>query len=309
MPDLLILTTFAVVAILTFLLAQSLRRMGQDPLRERLEAFAQSPESLPTEREPSPLVASLAGQMPQTTLETDALDLALRRAGLFSAAAKTQHLALRNGLVISAVLITATIAVIIGPQYEELVLKVVGFGIAAAVLCWAIPRLLLEVAGARRVERIRRSLPYALDMITMCVTGGSSLRDAIIHVGRDIAGSHPDLAVELLIVRQQAELSSLEFALRQFARRIAVPEVEAIYSLVTHLERLGVNAGAALQEYADGMRQKWRQQAEERANAATVKLLFPLALCLMPSVLILLWGPAAVDLWKFLKEGGMASLR
>jgi len=308
MAELLILVTFFVVAILTFLLGLSLRRIGQDPLRERLETFAQYSEAANAERDPGPLTKSLAGQLPQS-FDEGVLDMNLRRAGLFSAAAKTRHQALRNGLVIFAVLLTSTIAVLIGPQRESLVLEVIGFGVAAAILGWAIPGLLLQFAGARRVERIRRALPFALDMITMCVTGGSSLRDAIVHVGRDIAGSHPDLAVELLIVRQQAELSSLEFALRQFARRIAVPEVEAIYSLVTHLEKLGVNAGAALQEYADGMRLKWRQQAEERANAATVKLLFPLALCLMPSVLILLWGPAAVDLWKFLKEGGMATLR
>jgi tight adherence protein C len=309
MPELLILATFIVVATLTFLLAQSLRRLGQDPLRERIESLAQSEELSPGDRDPGPLVKSLAGQMPRTALDNGELHLALRRAGLFSATARTRYLAVRNGSIIAAILMTATAAVVIGPQRETLVLQVMGVGLAVTVLCWAVPRLLLQFAGARRVERIRQSLPYALDMITMCITGGSSFRDAIVHVGRDIAGSHPDLAVELLIVRQQAELSSLEFALRQFAGRIAVPEVEAIYSLVTHLEKLGVNAGAALQEYADGMRQKWRQQAEERANAATVKLLFPLALCLMPSVLILLWGPAAVDLWKFLKEGGMATLR
>src|SRR5262249_49985548 len=151
-------------------------------------------------------------------------------------------------------------------------------------------RLILRAVVARRVQRIRHSLPYALDMITMCAAGGISLRDALIQVGREIYTAHPDLAVELVIVRQQAELNSLEFALQQFANRIDTPEISAVSTLFAHTHRLGVNAAAALQEYADIMRQKWRQEADERANASSVKLLFPLTMCLLPAAAILLLG-------------------
>src|SRR5262249_22705950 len=82
----------------------------------------------------------------------------------------------------------------------------------------------------------------------------------------------------------------------------------AVSALVAHTHRLGVNAAAALQEYADIMRQKWRQEADERANATSVKLLFPVALCLLPAALMLLLGPAAVDLAEFLRRD-LRSLR
>ena len=58
--------------------------------------------------------------------------------------------------------------------------------------------------GKRRVERISRSLPFALDMTVMCMSGGLTLREALLHVSREIGIAHPDLAAELAIIQQHA---------------------------------------------------------------------------------------------------------
>jgi tight adherence protein C len=309
-PDLLIAVTFIVIAILTFALVQGVRLMGTQPPGEPFEPGEAELLGFPESgRKVGPLTESLARLLPRTPRAKHALEMAFIRAGRFSSSAPVRYLAVRNLLITITVLITAALAVAVGPENEPLVLKLLGAGLVVSLFCWAVPRLFLQVAGARRIERIRHSLPYVLDMISMCITGGASLRDALGHVSREISGSHPDTAVELTIVREQGDLASLDFGLNQFSARMDLPEVAGISGLVTHLDRLGVGAEMALQGYSDSIRQKWRQQAEERANAKTVKLLFPLALCLLPSMMLLLWGPAAVDLFRFLREGGLSSVR
>jgi tight adherence protein C len=308
-PELMIATTFVVVVGFTFALALAIRRISTAPPEEELEpddsrlGFPEAAGGI------GPGVESLSRLFPQLPARRRALEMSFIRAGRFSRSAPIRYLAVRNLLVVVIVLVAATTAVLIGPEETPLALSVLGLGLMLIILCWAIPRLFLQWASSRRIERIRRSLPYVLDMISMCITGGASMRDALSHVGREIRESHPDTAVELAIVCEQSALASLDFGLSQFSTRMDLPEVAGIFGLVTHLDRLGVGAETALQGYSDSMRQKWRQQAEERANAKTVKLLFPLALCLMPSMMMLLWGPAAVDLFSFFRDGGISSVR
>jgi tight adherence protein C len=297
------IAAFFIIGLITFIIARAIVRLNRDPIRERLEQFVRASDYDSDLRAPSPLVDSLADQLPQVKIDNGILDREMRQGGFYSPNSKREYLAIRNGLVIASILITGIIAVAIGPERQDLVIRVLIGGVLVTLLMWAVPRLILRAVIARRVQRIRHSLPYALDMITMCAAGGISLRDALIHVGREIYTAHPDLAVELVIVRQQAELNSLEFALQQFANRIDTPEITAVSALFSHTHRLGVNAAAALQEYADIMRQKWRQEADERANSTSVKLLFPLTMCLLPAAAILLLGPAAIDLGRFLRTG------
>src|SRR5690606_2530156 len=122
----------------------------------------------------------------------------------------------------------------------------------------------------RRVQRIERGLPDALDMISMCVTGGLALQPSLDRVSRELYSSHPDLATELTIVRHQAEVGSLGRAFQQLARRIDVPEVISISAMIVQAERLGTNVSAALRDHADYMRHARRQSAEEHANRTSI---------------------------------------
>lgn len=301
-----LIAIFVTITLVTLFVGRALVRLRRDPITERLDAFVRSTDTQ-MEIRSSSLMDSLADQLPHVKADNGILDRELRQGGFYSPTAKVEYLAVRNGIVIGTIIITGIIAVTIGPERQDMVLRVLGGGALLAALAWAVPRVILRGVVARRLHRIAYGLPYALDMITMCTAGGITLRDALVHVGKEIYMGHPDLAIELVILRQHAELNSLDFALRQFSERIDIPEITAVAALVAHTHRLGVNAAAALQEYADIIRQKWRQEADERANSASVKLLFPLALCLMPSAMMLLWGPAAIELTKFL-QGGMGAI-
>ena len=177
-------------------------------------------------------------------------------------------------------------AVAIGPGVEPIrvnVGRVVRFdpafltvivGVMVALCCWATPRLVLQYLGYRRVRKVTDSLPFALDMLTMTMQGGLTLRDALYHVSREIYYAHPALAVELLIIRQHAELTSVENAFDQFSKRIDSTEVVAMCSLIQQGQRLGTDVVTSINEFADGLRLKRRQTADARSIAPRFKCYF-----------------------------------
>ena len=191
------------------------------------------------------------------------------------------------------------LAVVSGPDNVDQTIRILIAGGIITVLAFGLPRLYIYMQAQRRVRRIENGLPDALDMISMCLTGGLALQPALDRVSRELYVSHPDLATELTIVRYQAEVGSLGRAFQQLARRIDIPDVISISTMITQAERLGANVVAALRDYADSMRHTRRQLAEERANQTGIKLLFPLVFFMAPSVFLLLWGPALLEIRSF----------
>ena len=300
-PLLLSIAAFAIITGLVFVLLLALARLQYDPIRERLAATAQgsvaaSGPGLFTDD----LATTLSEQLPQASSDNGQLDRDLRQAGFYRPTARYDFLALRNSLVIASVIITLMLAAFVGPDYQDVALKILIGGLAVAGLCWAIPRIILRGQAAARVNRIRRALPFALDMTTMCLTGGLSLQDSLGHVSREIFFSHPDLSLELMIVRQQSEMTSLEHGFRQFAQRMDIQEITALAALITQGQRLGTNVVTSIREYTDNLRLKWRQTADEQSNKVALKMLFPITFCLLPATMLFIWGPAIVEVWRFM---------
>ncbi len=307
MLNLLTLGVFAGVAALVFAIAEILRR-SFSPSRRRLRELSRSEMAahLPDDLD-SPLRDALAGQVPQHARGRSEIQKELLQAGYYRPSALPIYLALRNGLMLAALIATGALIVLVGPERETIVWRVLLGGLGLTIVLWALPRLLLKLQARRRVDRITHSLPFALDMVTMCLSGGAPFNDALKHVTHEISDSHPDLADELAIVKQQAEFSTLEQGLRQFANRIDTPEVIALAALVNQNQALGTETAQAVRDYSENLRLEWRQHADERANRVSVLSLLPLVFCLLPAVFIIMWGPAVVELWDFL--GQMDELR
>lgn len=276
-----------------------LRRLLSDPLRHALRPA----EDLPSEPSgfASALLEGMAAQSPAGTPD-DALSMELRRAGFYQPTARRDYMALRNGLVLFTLIFTGALVVAIGPERQDLGLRVMIMGVILAVLGWAVPRVLLRSKGEARLQRIRQALPNALDMLTMCMTGGLSVSDSLQHVSRELYTAHPDLAIELLFVQRQAEMSSLPDALRQFALRVDADEIVSMSALVGQGQRLGTGMVSSIHDYADAIRHRWRYMADEQAGKAAVKLLLPIVFLLLPSVFIFLWGPSVLELWTFFQQ-------
>jgi tight adherence protein C len=298
--DLITLGCFLAIACFVYLFTQAVLKLQRDPIRERLAAAALHHTTTGGGLFGRSLAEGLAAQLPNFD-RGNQLDQELRRAGWYRATAKQEFLAMRNVLVLLALVISGSLAVMLGPEQPAKVLRAVGFGLAAVGICWSMPRLYLRTKGNQRVNRIRGALPDALDLISMCMTGGLSLTDSLTHISREIYFAHPDLAVELLIVRQQAELRSFESAFQQLSERVDAPEIVSLAALIAQGQRLGTDIVGSIRDFADSMRLKRRQLADERSSKAGVKMLFPLTMCLLPSVFIILWGPSVLELWKFLQ--------
>ena len=248
------------------------------------------------------LTAALAGVLPVSQSKQERLRQDLMAAGYFHRNAYEEFMAFRNGAAMAWLIFSGCTLVLLADPAENLTYR---FLIGAAVVfgCLvAVPRIVLSSQAESRQNRIRYSLPDALDLINMTVAGGLSLRSAIQRAQRELTTTHPDIACELAILDCQAEAASLDLALRQFARRVNVSDVTVLATMVRHAEHLGGNVSGAFREFADSIRQARRQQAEDRGNKATVKLLFPTVLCLTPPIYILLLGPAALEIKSFLQR-------
>jgi tight adherence protein C len=160
-----------------------------------------------------------------------------------------------------------------------------------------VPDLWLTTAITRRRERVRLSLPDALDLLVICMEAGLGLDHAMIRVGRELALSHPDLSDELLLINleQRAGKPRLE-AWRNMAERSDLEVVRSFVSMLVQTERFGTPISRSLAVFADGLRLKRRQLAEELAAKTTVKMIFPLALFIFPSMFIVLLAPAVISI-------------
>lgn len=169
-------------------------------------------------------------------------------------------------------------------------------GIAAAVGFY-LPTIWLYLKGAARKEQIQTSLPDALDLLVVCVEAGLGLNAAIERVGREIEIASPALSEELLLVGAEIRTGlSRSDALRRLARRTGVDDLYALTAMLIQADRLGTSIAQSLRAHAESMRTKRRQRAEQSARKAGIKLAFPLVFLIFPALLIVILGPAAIQL-------------
>ena len=158
------------------------------------------------------------------------------------------------------------------------------------------PDLWLGSRIARRKKGIFRAMPDALDLLTICVEAGLGFDAAMSKVHEKWDN---DLALELGRVIQEIRLGKLRRdALRDMADRLGVAELTSFVAAVIQSEQLGVSMAKVLRIQSDQMRVRRRQMAEEEAHKAPIKMVFPIALLIFPSLLILLLGPAAILLLR-----------
>jgi tight adherence protein C len=152
------------------------------------------------------------------------------------------------------------------------------------------PQLWLEGRITRRQREIFKAMPDALDLLTICVEAGLGFDAAMAKVHEKWDN---DLALEFGRVIQEVRLGKLRReALRDMADRLGVNEMTSFVAAVIQSEQLGVSMSKVLRIQSDQMRIRRRQMAEEEAHRAPVKMVFPIALLIFPSILIILLGPA-----------------
>jgi tight adherence protein C len=177
------------------------------------------------------------------------------------------------------------------PQwYMMLILVLLG-----VVFGYFFPRLYLDSRIARRQENIRKAMPDALDLLTICVEAGLGFDSAMSKVTEEWEN---ELGAAFGRVIQEIRLGKLRRdALRDMSDRVGISEMTSFVAAVVQSEQLGVSMSRVLRIQADQMRLRRRQRAEEKARQAPVKMMIPLVFLIFPSILIVLLGPAGLILF------------
>jgi tight adherence protein C len=166
--------------------------------------------------------------------------------------------------------------------------------VGGAVLGYYLPYLQLKGQISRRQDSIIKSLPDALDLLTICVEAGLGFEQAM---GKVYEKWDDDLALAFGRVLQEIQLGKRRGeALRDMSRRMEVPDVTSFVAALIQAEQLGVSVAKILRIQSDQMRVKRRQRAQEKAQQAPVKMMIPMVLLIFPSIWIALMGPALIIL-------------
>jgi tight adherence protein C len=173
------------------------------------------------------------------------------------------------------------------------------WALSLGAVLYLVPDMWLKVKIKKRRDRIRKSLPDALDLLVICVEAGLGLDQAMQRVGQELIISHPDIHHEFMQVNfeQLAGKPRLE-AWRSAAERTQIPEFSLFVSMLTQADRFGTPIVRALSRFGDEIRLKRRQRAEEMAAKTKVKILFPLVLFIFPCIFIVLLAPAILNIAK-----------
>jgi tight adherence protein C len=167
------------------------------------------------------------------------------------------------------------------------------------------PDIILQRMIKSRRERIRLGIPDAVDLLVICVDAGLGLDQAMMRVSQELETSHPDIHLEFQTINreQRAGMPRLE-AWQSMASRTSLAEIDSFVNMLMQTERFGTPVARALSNFADGLRQKRRQRAEELAAKTTVKIIFPLVFFIFPSLFVVLVGPAAINIVRGLAGAG-----
>lgn len=164
------------------------------------------------------------------------------------------------------------------------------------LLGFYIPEMLLSSRISRRQKDVRKAMPDALDLLTICVEAGLGFDGAMAKVYEKWDN---ELSLAFGRVIREIQLGKLRRdALRDMAHRLGIPEMTSFVAAVIQSEQLGVSMSKVLRIQADQMRMKRRQHAEEEAHKAPIKMLIPMALLIFPSICIVLMAPAVLMMMR-----------
>lgn len=181
------------------------------------------------------------------------------------------------------------------------------FGIAAGGWAWIalpalgaagfwLPDLLAYNAGLRRTEALRRSLPDAIELLSLCVQSGMGFQAALAQVA---AYQEGPVAQEFARVLREMQLGqSRQGALDALGKRSHEEDLNRFVAAVLQADRLGIAISAVLTEQAAELRSKRRDRARESAQKVPVKILLPVIACFLPGIFIIVLGPASLSLFR-----------
>ena len=283
------------------------RRSAQFTFERRLERIKHDEVQTPEEELNRPFVQRIVLPL------ADSVARAVRRYTPARTAQRTQERLVMAGLgahlsaaqliglcwfsAVGCALLTITLTASLPHKAQRPLMKI------ACVVCgiaggYALPQFVLSRRVRQRQEEILLTLPYAIDILSISVEAGMGFDAAVAYTVRKVKGP---LADEFAKTLNEARLGKPRLeALDELGKRTGVDELKIFISAVIHASRLGSSLASTLRIQADTIRVRRRQRVQEQAMKAPVKMVIPLVLFIFPALLIVIVGPAAINMWKHL---------
>ena len=294
----LILVFIATFAVAIWLLDRSTGNLASQRLKRVLGGVKAQGPSAPEQwlsrvaRATKPL-ARLS--LPDAGYESSSLRRRFMNAGVRNAAAPMAFFGLKTVLALALPMLAFIGLTLARSQLRgvELLLML----LVASAIGYYLPNYVLSKAIARRQREIFENFPDALDLMTVCMEAGLGTEAALNKVAEDMVHKSPTLSEELRLVNLELRAGSpRDRALRNLAMRTGVEEVEGFVTMIIQADRFGTSIAQSLRVHSETVRTRRRQKAEEAAAKIPLKLLFPLIFCIFPALMLVIIGPAIIQM-------------
>ena len=238
--------------------------------------------------------------MPEEGFENSALRRRFVTAGIRNATAPAAYFGAKTVLAIGLPMLTFIVLTLLKqPPVKGNALLF--WLLLAAAVGYYLPNFMLSRMVFLRQREIFENFPDALDLMTVCMEAGLGTEAALNKVAEDMVHKSEVLSEELRLVNLELRAGApRDRALRNLAIRTGVEEVDGFVSMIIQAERFGTSIAQALRVHADMLRTRRRQRAEEAAAKIALKLLFPLIFGIFPSLMLVLMGPAMIQIYRVL---------
>ncbi|NMG43079.1 type II secretion system F family protein [Aromatoleum toluvorans] len=236
---------------------------------------------------------------PEDSEHISALHIRFLHAGIRNQSAPYAYFGIKTALALGLPLLAYFTILITTPELKfQGTLLVI---LITAAIGYYLPNSILERLIFLRQREIFESFPDALDLMTVCVEAGLGIEAALVRVADEMQHKSAALSEELHLVTLELRAGMERArALRNLAIRTGVEEVEGFVAMIIQAERFGTSIASSLRVHSDMLRTRRRQKAEEAAAKIALKLLFPLIFCIFPSLMLVLLGPAVIQVYRIL---------
>jgi tight adherence protein C len=231
--------------------------------------------------------------VPPSATEAKKLQKKLMHAGFRSAEAPIIYRGIQLASMAGFPLLVAGVCALTGRALNDAIIYI----IVAFVVGFFLPRFFLNRIIQKRQRLIRWGLADALDLMVVSVEAGLGLNAAMVKVASELKDVHTPVAVEFELANLEIRVGrERDEALRNLAERTGVDDLRSLVAMLIQTDKFGTSIAKGLRVFSDSLRTKRRQRAEQAAQKAAVKLLFPLACFLFPTLFIAILGPAFLNL-------------
>jgi tight adherence protein C len=278
---------------------ERLRRLGgsEGMATANSQAAAVIPDDNPATDLAQRLANPLNKLLPPSATEARRTQKLLMQAGYRSNEAPIIYRGIHVASMAGFPLITAGVITYFAQAFSTVIIGMM----IAFVMGFFLPPFFLKRTISKRQREVRWGLADALDLMVVSVEAGLGLNAAMMKVSSELKDVHMAVAAEFELANLEIRVGrDRDEALRNLAERTGVDDLRSLVAMLIQTDKFGTSIAKGLRVFSDSLRTKRRQRAEQEAQKAAVKLLFPLACFLFPTLFIAILGPAALNLMDVL---------